>query len=137
MRDAVLDRWKWLVAAAASAAAAMVLFAFNPMQVGWYPRCVLFLATGIYCPGCGALRAGHALLHGHFLEALDYNPVLVAALPFLAYVLTGRAVEAVSGRRLLPRPELPARAIYGIFALMVVFTVLRNLPYPPFTVLAP
>ena len=127
----------WLLAGAAALPAAAVLYRFPPLAVGWYPRCPFFLLTGIYCPGCGALRAGHALLHGHFVEALGFNALLVLAAPFLAYVLASHALEAVTGERRLPRPYLPGRVTQAILWTFVVFTVLRNLPVHPFTVLAP
>ena len=134
---AVSPRVLWGLAAGAVVPVAAVLYRFSPLEVGWYPRCVLFVLTGIYCPGCGALRAGHSLLHGHFLEALGYNALLVAAAPFLAYVLASRALEAVTGARHLPRPYLPGRVTWAIAALFMVFTVLRNVPVHPFTMLAP
>ena len=65
------------VSGAAVAAVLMVHFLFNPSHYGFYPRCILYRMTGIYCPGCGALRASHQLIHGHFLTALRCNALLV------------------------------------------------------------
>jgi len=126
----------WTLAAAGSAAAATVLYRFDPLRAGFYPKCVLFTLTGIYCPGCGALRATHALLHGHVLTALDFNPLWVVVLPFLAYALAAQAVEAVSGRR-LPTYRLSGREAKAVFWAFVAFTVLRNVPLFPLSVLAP
>ena len=124
------------VAAAASAAAATVLYRYNPLEVGFYPKCILFTLTGIYCPGCGALRASHALLHGHVLTALDYNPLFVVLLPFVAYALAGMALQALTGRR-LPTYTLSGRQAKAVFWVVVAFMVLRNLPVYPLSVLAP
>ncbi|HYJ78947.1 MAG TPA: DUF2752 domain-containing protein [Longimicrobiaceae bacterium] len=132
-----VPRLLWPLAGAAGAAAAAVLYRFDPLQVGWYPRCVLFVVTGIYCPGCGALRAGHSLLHGHFLDALGYNPLLVLAAPILAYVLASRGAEAATGRRRLPRPPLSGRMARAIMWTFLLFAVLRNLPGAPFDLLRP
>lgn len=126
----------WTLAAGASAAAATVLYRYDPLQHGFYPKCILFTLTGIYCPGCGALRATHALLHGHLLTALDFNPLFVVVLPFLAYGLAAQAVEAVSGRR-LPTYRLSGVEAKAVFWAFVVFTVLRNVPLYPLNVLAP
>jgi hypothetical protein len=131
----VTRRWAAAALAAASASAA-VLFRFDPMQVAFYPRCPLFLLTGLYCPGCGALRAGHALLHGELVQALGFNVLFVLALPAFAYVAASRVREAWGGRP-LPAPFLPAAGIWGILGLLVGFSVLRNLPFEPFTLLAP
>ena len=123
------------VAAASLAAATAVLFRYDPAHFGFYPRCVLFAYTGLYCPGCGALRSAHQLVHGNLLGALDYNPFFVLALPFLAYVLLARGLGALG--RPLPTWRLSGRATWALFAAIMAFTVLRNLPYAPLTVLAP
>jgi hypothetical protein len=129
-------RWAWLAAASAVGASVAVLYRFNPLQVHFYPRCPLYVMTGIYCPGCGALRAGHALLHGHVLTALDFNALFVVAIPFLAYALAAQGVEAVTGRR-LPVYRLSGVQARAILWTLLAFTLLRNLPVHPLSVLAP
>lgn len=121
-------------AAVLALAGAAVLYRFDPMQAAFYPRCPLFVLTGLYCPGCGALRAGHALLHGDLAGALGFNALLVLALPLFALAGAARLREAWSGHRL---PLLPAAGIWGILILLVGFSVLRNLPFAPFQILAP
>jgi len=132
----VTARSAWLLATSAAVAAVPVLYRYNPLQVHFYPRCPLYVLTGIYCPGCGALRAGHALLHGHFLTALDYNALLVLAAPFLAWALAAQAIEAVTGRR-IPTYRLSGRESKAIMWLFIAFMVFRNLPVYPLSVLAP
>ena len=65
------------------AAALGLLFCFNPASTQLYPPCPLHALAGLYCPGCGSLRAVHQLLHGHVRAAFGYNPVLLIILPFL------------------------------------------------------
>jgi hypothetical protein len=132
----VTARSAWLLATSAAVAAVPALYRYNPLQVHFYPRCPLYVLTGIYCPGCGALRAGHALLHGHFLTALDYNALLVLAAPFLAWALAAQAIEAVTGRR-IPTYRLSGRESRAIMWLFIAFMVFRNLPVYPLSVLAP
>lgn len=129
-------RWAWLLAASAAGASVAVLYRYNPLQVHFYPRCPLYVLTGIYCPGCGALRAGHALLHGHLLTALDYNALFVVAIPFLAYALAAQGIEAVTGHR-LPVYRLSGVQARAILWTLLAFTLLRNLPIHPLSVLAP
>lgn len=136
---AVSARPYWALAAATlvAAPAAAVLYRYNPLAVDFYPRCLLYVATGIYCPGCGVLRAMHALLHGRILTALDYNALFVVALPFLLYAISAQVLQAVTGRPVLPTRQLTGRQARAIFWVFMVFTLLRNLPIYPFNVLAP
>ena len=126
----------WTAAALAAVPALEVLYRYNPLQVGFYPRCVLYVVTGIYCPGCGALRAGHALLHGRILTALGYNALFVVALPFLAYAIAAQGIEAVTGWR-LPRHQVSGRETKAILWVILAFMLLRNIPVYPLNLLAP
>jgi hypothetical protein len=127
----------WSLAVTAAGASAAVLYRFPPLQVHWYPRCPLYVLTGIYCPGCGALRAGHELLHGHLDRALGYNALLVLSLPFLAWALAAQAGEAIAGRPVLPAYRLSGRQTKVVMWTFILFMVLRNIPLYPFTLLAP
>lgn len=42
--------------------------------------------TGTDCPSCGTLRAGHALMHGRWAEAMAFNPFLLIGVPALGIV---------------------------------------------------
>lgn len=102
------------------------------------PRCAFFEVTGWFCPGCGNTRAAHALLHGDLAEALRQNAFSVIALPFfllfvweawIAWMAPGRS------RRKLFHPR-QWQLVFTIAAL-IAFTILRNLPWAPFSWLAP
>jgi len=112
---------------------AAVVYAFNPAGGGWFPPCLLYKATHLYCPGCGATRAMHALLHGRLIEAAGYNVFATILLPLVAIGVIAQA--ACPG--ILPRRTLPVAVGWAIAGVAVVFTILRNLPMPPFEVLAP
>ena len=73
-----LDRRTMLIGGACTAVAALLFF-FDPAASAFYPSCPLRALTGLLCPFCGGLRAAHALLHGHVLEAAALNPFLFAA----------------------------------------------------------
>ncbi|NIM07518.1 MAG: DUF2752 domain-containing protein, partial [Armatimonadetes bacterium] len=76
------------MALGAGLAVAMVfLYKFNPAGTSFYPPCPFNMLSGLYCPGCGSLRALHQLSHGHLLAALYLNPLMVIALPFIVYGL--------------------------------------------------
>jgi uncharacterized protein DUF2752 len=63
----------------AVAAAAALLYVYDPASAPFYPSCPLRALTGLLCPLCGGLRAAHALLHGRLFEAAALNPFLFAA----------------------------------------------------------
>jgi hypothetical protein len=103
--------------------------------------CLLRSVTGLACPFCGATRMAAAMLHGDLAGALLFNaPVLVAAV-VAGYVWSSWVMERYAGGRLrLPRPRLTPvgrRRLTGVLVgLAVVFMVVRNLPWEPFTFLS-
>ncbi|HYH57581.1 MAG TPA: DUF2752 domain-containing protein, partial [Anseongella sp.] len=60
-------------------------FFFDPSLAGFFPPCPFKRLTGLDCPGCGSQRALHALLNLHVGAAFRFNPLLLTAIPFLAY----------------------------------------------------
>ncbi|WP_185816802.1 DUF2752 domain-containing protein [Hymenobacter metallilatus] len=93
--------------------------------------------TGLHCPGCGTQRALHALLHGRMRAAAGHNLLAALCTPLL---LLGAAEEIRSSLRNTPRRlTLLYRPWLGwaVVGATVVFTLLRNLPGPLHTWLAP
>lgn len=125
-----------MLTAAAGLAAALVLFLCPPTQYAFYPHCFFHAWTGLYCPGCGSLRALHALAHGHLGAAFGFNPLLIVALPFLAYEGASRWRRNVHGTG-LPALFVHPSWSWALLGVVLVFTVLRNIPAAPFTLLAP
>jgi hypothetical protein len=56
----------------------------DPLTSPFAPPCLFTAIFGVRCPGCGSLRALHALAHGDLAEALAFNAPLVVALPVAA-----------------------------------------------------
>lgn len=110
------------------------------MQHAVYPQCLLYNATGIYCAGCGATRAAHALLHGRILEALHDNALFVTALPLLLFVIGSYTLSAWQ-RQVWPKVNIDTKSfvkwsIVGLL-IMTAFVIFRNLPGWPFIYLKP
>jgi hypothetical protein len=128
-----------LIASAVVALAAgglSVVYLLDPGTSDLYPPCPFLALTGLYCPGCGTLRALHQLTLGHPVAALDLNPLMVLLLPFVAYFLASHAMLAVTGRPLrgfFVRPEL----IWALLGVVLVYGILRNVPAYPLILLAP
>jgi hypothetical protein len=117
------------------AGASLVAY-FNPTTAGFFPVCPLYSLTGIHCPGCGLTRGFHALFHGDVITALHYNALLPVFAFLFAFVFVSLVLIVVRGRGLSWR-IFPPSAMYGFLILAAAFFVLRNLPFYPFTLLAP
>ncbi|MES5006145.1 DUF2752 domain-containing protein [Prevotella disiens] len=74
------------------------LYYFNPTQCWFAPKCPVKFLTGWSCPACGMQRFIHALLHGNFKEAINYNYYLLYVLPYLA-ALCGVAMMPAGQKR--------------------------------------
>ena len=134
--SSVTERVLAASAALAISAGSAFVWYFNPTEVSIFPVCPLYKLTGFACPGCGLTRGFHALFHGDILTALDFN----AMIPFFAlifgYLFLSLVFVATRGRG-LSMNFVRAGWLYGFLAVVVTFTVLRNLPYYPFSVLFP
>lgn len=127
--------WLLFGLVAAAAVGATVLWTFDPYESGNpLPPCPSLWLTGLFCPGCGTTRALHALLHGDLPGALAMNPLMVVSLPPVAVLLAHEL-------QLLPRAMAPLAkrlADARVWAVVLIgYGVLRNLPWVPFSWLAP
>jgi hypothetical protein len=124
-----------LIGTAGALLAAAILYLLNPLQqLGWL-RCPVQLTTGFYCPGCGSLRAIHALLHGDLFGALDLNLLAVVALPILLGIGILAIFRGLQGDRFILR--VSPRVSWSIFWIILLFTIARNLPFDLFRWLQP
>jgi hypothetical protein len=130
-------RWGAIVTAAlVLCAGGTCLFVCDPAASGIYPICRFHALTRLHCPGCGTGRAMHELLHGNVWAAMRLNPLAVLLLPPVAYGMLSIALQYV-GRKPLPSKFIPAFWIWMLLAVIVLYWILRNVPYYPCTLLAP
>ncbi|MFD0347031.1 DUF2752 domain-containing protein [Kitasatospora aburaviensis] len=99
----------------------------GPERPGHYPTCPFLAATGWWCPGCGGLRCVHALVHGDLSGALHDNAPAVLLFAVLAVFWVRRVWAAATGGP-PPRLALGVRRWVLVGLLLLVFTVVRNLP---------
>jgi hypothetical protein len=114
----------------------LFFYLLDPAKSVLFPKCPLYVWTGLYCPGCGSQRAIHSFLHFRFLEVMHYNFLLYPAGAFILYHVSRPFIRKVSGVDLpdfLYRPKTP----WIILIIVVVFWILRNIPFSPFNWLAP
>ncbi len=104
---------------------------FEPTETSFFPKCTLFQMTGLHCPGCGSTRAVSALVHGRWMDALRFNPLLIIGLPLL--------VGGVFYQLKRERQGLATSAWFPICVLIVVlvYFIARNVPSPTRSWLAP
>ena len=108
-------------------AACVVLLVVPPdsPHAKWLPKCMFHQTTGLYCPGCGATRALSALLHGDLKSSLHNNALLIPLSVTLMILLAK------------PQISLKRPVAIAIVAVVIGFVILRNIPFAPFTYLAP
>jgi len=111
--------------AVAAGAGLATLAVVDPNQPGHYPTCPFFWLTGMYCPGCGSLRALHDVARLDVAGAWGMNPLLVVALPFLVAAWVAWTRRSVTGA---PRRLAHPAWIWAILALVLTYWVARNIP---------
>jgi hypothetical protein len=105
-------------------AATMADVVFDPAH-RHVPLCPFHALTGWDCPLCGGLRAADALVHGRPVTALHDNVLLLVALPLAAGFWALWLRRSLARR---PAPVLGRAAMVAVVAVLVAFTVVRNLP---------
>ena len=109
------------------AAATIALHLRDPHASGSWGYCPISL-LGLYCPGCGGLRAVNDLTHGDLMGAVSSNALLILAMPLAVFVLARWTLDAWRGRQ-RGRTALSSWTVLSVgIALTAVFTVARNLP---------
>lgn len=118
---------------------ALTLFAArNPAGfLAFWPGCLFRKCTGIYCPGCGMTRATFALFEGDVALAFRQNPVGIILLPLALIGLLIEAIRWTRGRATGPLGGNRPWVSRSLVILVVGFWIFRNLPWWPFSLLAP
>jgi hypothetical protein len=128
--DRTTGRWHRLVRPAAVgalvAAGTAYVAAVDPNQPGHYPVCPTYALAGIYCPGCGMLRATHDLLHLDLGGVLARNPLVLPLYVGLVLLFAAWVRAAWTGRPL--RWDPPSWMPWALATAFVAVVVVRNVP---------
>lgn len=101
---------------------------FDPSEVSFFPQCPIKNMTSYDCPGCGAQRAVHALLHFDVVQAFKFNALLVIALPYLALALGLNLIKNPSEKITSLRNRLTGQhALLIVLGVVVAFGIFRNI----------
>jgi hypothetical protein len=122
----------------AAAATALVARLFTPALEKISPPCIFHSLTGLHCAGCGATRALIALLRGDIAAAFGYNPLfMIVFVPVVLLAVLNELTIAAAGTGFRASINPGARTVVIIIAILVAYSLLRNIPAWPFSYLAP
>lgn len=122
------------VAASAVAICSVVWVADPTTPGGVLPVCPTKALLGIDCPGCGSLRMVYSLMHADFPGALRYNALGLVAVVLLLWAYGAWALGRLRRRKVKSWQHYRWAAAASL-VLVTVWFVVRNLPFPPFSVL--
>jgi hypothetical protein len=108
-----------------------------PDEVAVMPACPSWSLLGVHCSGCGMTRAVRAGLAGDIPQMVAYNIFSPIALPLLVVILGRHAwwwAWETGSKTSSGRTQSPLWVFAGV---VFAFGVVRNLPWPPFPLLAP
>jgi len=123
-----------LVAASATLACAAIWLGDPTTPNGPLPVCPTKALLGIDCPGCGSLRMLYSLLHGNLLAAARFNALGLVAVGLLVWAYLTWTYGRLVGRRIRSWQHRRWAAVVAL-SLVLVWFVVRNLPFAPFTAL--
>jgi len=116
----------------------LIYFLFDPVTNKYFPSCIFYKVTGLFCPGCGAQRSIHSLLTGNIIAAVHANILLIFCLPFL---MVYYAIQTINFIR--PHTNIKINIVNRVWfiylcALVVVcYWIARNVPVLEAGFLAP
>jgi hypothetical protein len=122
-------RWRRMLEPAATIGAlsllTLALHARDPHQHGSWGLCPS-AAMGIYCPGCGGLRAVNDLTHGDVGAALSSNILVTLMIPVATVLLALWAVDRWRGHTRRVPWQRVRPLVVALVTVLVAFTVARN-----------
>jgi hypothetical protein len=117
-----------LLAAAAGIGAVALLHFRDPHVDGSYGYCPVYALTGIYCPGCGGMRAVHNLTDGRIIDSLHSNLIAIPLLATFAIFVGMWTVRAWRGQR-MTIPQVSRPLLLVLLVVIIIYSVLRNTPW--------
>ena len=100
-----------------------------------YPRCPFHALTGLHCAGCGSLRTMSCLAKGDIEAAWNKNKLTILCMPFMFWWFIAYGARCFKIR--FPAVFIKPVFIWLLLAAIIMFTIVRNIPIYPLTLLAP
>lgn len=115
----------------------VALWRRHPSELALWPVCPSKLLAELHCPGCGSSRALHHLLQLDFGAALRHNALFVViGVPVMGWMAVELLHRVARGAPLRPR-VWPAWTGWVLLVAVILFTLLRNLPFEAMAALRP
>lgn len=112
--------------------------ALNKWMKGFGFECGILKLTGIYCPGCGGTRCAKSIASGNWLTAMGHNAMIMTGflllISFLSYLIIRITILGKPAPKI---PHISTGWIWLVILGILIFTVLRNIPSSPWSMLAP
>lgn len=86
--------------------------------------CMFNLFTGYFCPGCGNTRSIIALVNGHIILSLRYNPFIILTLAFLVLLY----IELFTSTFYVHKKTIPRsnKFLFVTLGIMIIYYFIRN-----------
>ena len=82
-------------------------------------RCLFNEMTGYVCPACGGTRAFNAMIHGHLIQSVKLNAVVVYFFLLYGYFMISWYIQKISKNKF--RVGMPYRNVYVYGGLVLLF----------------
>ena len=90
-----------------------------------FVACVSKTVIGLDCPGCGAQRAFHELLHGNLIKAAQLNLLIYFFTPLFLFIFFKVTLKPFNIN--LPEIIISSKWLISLLVLIIFFTIIRNL----------
>ena len=122
-----------LMVAASSVLVCAAIWVGDPTTPGGpLPVCPTKALLGIDCPGCGSLRMLYSLLHGNLMGAARFNALGLVAVVLLVWTYLVWTYGRMTGRRIRSWQHQRWAAMVAL-SLVVIWFMVRNIPFAPFS----
>jgi hypothetical protein len=90
-------------------------------------RCIVNERLGLYCPGCGSMRAIAAFIDGDFVGAFLYNPFLFTVfIPLIIYIGV-MCTRLFIMRRASPSALSSPKVTIAVVVVVISVWIFRNI----------
>ncbi len=110
----------------------LLFYFYSPYEYAFFPQCPTYKYLGLHCGGCGLQRSIFHLVHGEWFLLLRSNLFLPVWFVLFMNYIYNQYKNTVQNAWLMQN-----KVLITIIILLIIYSIIRNLPYHPFTYLAP